>query len=215
MNIVHHPSEAVLAAYASGTLADGPSLAASAHIERCAKCRADLRLLEAVGGALVDDLTPVDMDPDALALALARIERPAAPRPAPARRVHPAPEGLVLPTALARRGIGPRRFVAPGVWVAPVPSRSPDGWRTYLLRAPAGVAVPHHDHNGPEYTVLLRGAFADDTGRYGEGDFAESGPGHEHHPTAEIDGPCICLISGLGGIKAGGLLKLIQPLLGV
>ncbi len=152
--------------------------------------------------------------PDALALVLARIERPAPP-PRASTPVRMGPEALHLPRALARRGVGPRRFVAPGVWIAPVPSRHADGWRTYLLRAPAGVAVPHHDHHGPEFTVLLRGAYVDDTVRYGEGDFTESGPGQDHSPQAEPDGPCICLISGQGGIKASGWVRLVKPLLGV
>ena len=213
MNPVHHPSEAVLAEYASGALADGPSLVVSAHLERCAHCRSGVTLLEAVGGALLDDLAPAPMQDDALALALARIERPAPVRSQAPRR--PGPEGLALPKALASRGVGPRRFVAPGVWIAPVPSRSPDGWRTYLLRAPSGVAVPHHGHQGAEYTVLLRGAFADGDGHYALGDFAECDENDNHHPLAEGPGPCICLISGQGGIKAAGLLRLLQPLLGV
>ncbi len=214
MSISHHPSEAVLAAYASGGLADGPGLVVCAHLERCAKCRADLRLLEAVGGALIDDLMPTEMEPDALALALARIERPAPPRAStPVKRA--GPDGMVLPGALARRGVGPRRFLAPGIWVAPVPSRSADGWRTYLLRAPAGMAVIDHDHHGAEYTLVLEGALADGDARYDAGDFGEAGPGHKHQPKAEPDAPCICLISGQGGIKARGLWTLAKPYLGV
>lgn len=214
MSLHHHPSEAVLADYAAGALADGPSLVVSAHLERCPRCRSETRLYEGVGGVLMSDLPPADMDDDALALVLARIERPAPP-PRASTPVRTGPEALRLPRALARRGVGPRRFVAPGVWVAPVPSNPAGGWRTYLLRAPPGVAAPHHDHHGPEFTVLLRGAYVDDTVRYGEGDFSESGPGHEHHPLAEPDGPCICLISGQGGIKVSGWMRLLKPLLGV
>lgn len=210
----HHPSAAVLADYAAGALADGPGLVVSAHLEHCPRCRAEVRLYEGVGGVLIDDLPPATMDDDALALALARIERPATVR-RDSVTLRQGPEALALPRAVARRGVGPRRFVAPGVWVAPIPSRQPDGWRTYLLRAPAGVAMPHHDHNGPEFTVLVRGAYIDDTIRYAEGDFAESGPGQDHNPQAERDGPCICLISGQGGIKASGWVRLLKPLLGV
>ena len=213
MSPVHHPSEAVLADYASGALADGPSLVVSAHLERCAHCRQGVKLLEAVGGALLDEVAPAEMQDDALALALARIERPA-PKPAPIPR-RPGPGGLVLPRALASRRIGARRFVAPGTWVAPVLSRNPGGWRTYLLRAPSGVAVPHHGHNGDEYTVLLQGAFADRSVHYQTGDFAEADPGTQHHPHAEGPDACVCLISGQRGIKADGILRLIQPLLGV
>ena len=214
MSLTHHPSESVLADYVAGTLADGPGLVVSAHLERCPHCRAQTQLLEQVGGALISELEPALMHDDALALALARIERPApAAQAAPAPRI--GPEALKLPKALARRGVGARRFLAPGIWVAPIPSRQPDGWRTYLLRAPAGMAVFDHDHHGPEYTTLLRGAYHDDTGLYGEGDFAESGPGHNHHPTAELDGPCICLISGYGGVNLSGWTRVVKPFLGV
>ncbi len=214
MSLHHHPSEAVLADYAAGGLADGPSLVVSAHLERCPRCRADVRLYEGVGGILMAGLPFADMDDDALALALARIERPAPPADV-SSPVRMGPEGLRLPRAVARRGLGPRRFVAPGFWAAPVRSRHADGWRTYLLRAPAGATVPHHDHAGPEFIVLLRGAYRDDTGRYGEGDFTENGAGDAHQPKIEPDGPCVCLVSGQGGIKASGLARLLKPLLGV
>lgn len=213
MRPVHHPSEAVLADYASGALADGPSLAVSAHLELCACCRKAIRLFEAVGGELIQDLEPAEMEADALAHALARIERPV-----PAAQplvLHPGPEGLVLPRALAARGIGARRFVAPGFWIAPVPSRNADGWRTYLLRAPSGTAVPHHGHNGEEYTVVLRGAFFDGDRHFAVGDFAECDEDDGHQPTAEGPSPCICLITGQGGLRAKGILRLLQPFLGV
>ena len=213
MSVAHHPSEAVIAQYAAGTLADGPSLVAAAHLERCGHCRAQVKLFEAVGGVLIDELPPAGMQGDALALALAKIERPAPPRtPAPRRA---GPEGIVLPAALARRGVGPRRFVGPGVWIAPIRSNHADGWRTYLLRAPSGVVVPHHGHNGAEYTVVLGGAFRDESGLYAVGDFAEADESMEHHPVAEGREACVCLISGEGGVRASGLLRMIQPFLGV
>lgn len=214
MSLHHHPTEVVLAGYASGALADGPSLTVSAHLDHCAACRARVRLFEQVGGALLADEPQAALADDALALALARIERP---EPAPRVRaaVSPPPAGLTLPSALARRGVGARRWVGPGIWVAPVASNHADGWRTYLLRVPAGVEVPHHGHNGPEFTTVLHGAFRDESGLYRPGDFAESGEGLEHHPAVDGDAPCLCLISGQGGVRATGILRLIQPFIGV
>jgi putative transcriptional regulator len=214
VSIRHHPTEVVLAGYASGALADGPSLTVSAHLDRCAACRGRVTLFEQVGGALLADTAEAEMSDDALALALARIERPAPPRRA-STPVAAAPRGLELPSALGRRGIGSRRWLGPGIWVAPVRSNTPDGWRTYLLHAPRGVAIPHHGHRGPEFTAVLEGAFIDEGGLYGPGDFAESGEGLEHHPTVHGDEPCLCLISGQGGVRATGILRLIQPLIGV
>ncbi len=213
MNPRHHPSEVILAGYASGALADGPSLAVSAHLDRCVACREGVGLFEQVGGALLADAPQADMAPDAMAKAFARIERPAprARASAPAHR-H---SGAVLSSALSRRQVGARRWVGPGIWVAPVQSKAPGDWRTYLLRVPRGVAVPHHGHNGPEFTVVLQGQFIDDGALYGPGDFSETGAGFEHHPAVDGDEACICLISGCGGVKAAGLLRLIQPLIGV
>jgi len=209
----HHPSEAVLADYAAGVLADGPSLAVASHLELCACCRKATVLFEAVGGELLEDMAPSQMAPDALASTLARLDQaPPVSKPI-ARRV--GPEGLRLPLALSGRRIGRRRFVAPGFWVAPVKSNSPDGWRTYLLRAPAGGQVFFHGHNGPEYTVILRGAYLDGGRRYLVGDFAECDASDSHRPSADIGEPCICLLSGQGGLRGEGLLHLVKVALGV
>ncbi len=170
-------------------------------------------MMEAVGGALIDDMLPAAMASQALDLALARIERPySEPAAAPARR---APDGSRLPTALLRRKIGARRWVMPGMWVAQVHSHAPDGWRTYLLRASGGASLLEHGHNGPEFTTVLQGAFSDATGRYGAGDFAEADAGFDHRPRAEPEGPCLCLITSQGGVKVDGLARLLQPLLHV
>ena len=209
----HHPSEQVLADYASGALADGPSLVVSAHMERCSCCRKAKTLFEAVGGEALEETAPVEMEPDALDRALARLDRPApATEPAPDR---PGPGDTVLPTALRGRTFGRRRFVAPGMWVAQVRSRRPDGWRTYLLRAPSGATVPQHGHNGPEYTVVLRGAYLDGASRYRAGDFAACDAGDRHDLKADGPDPCLCLISSRGGIRGRGLARLLHGWLGV
>lgn len=209
-----HPSEVVLAGYASGALADGPSLIVSSHLDRCPACRAQVGLFEAVGGALLADSPETPMTEGALAHTLAVIERPAS-RPRASVDVPQPPGGVILPQALARRSFSPRRWAAPGVWIAPLRSQASDGWRTYLLRMPKGGSIPQHGHNGPEFTVVLSGAFVDDQLVFAAGDFAESGEGHEHHQRVHGDQACVCLVSGRGGIRAAGLLRLIQPFIGV
>ena len=212
----HHPSEAILAAYASGALADGPSLATAVHLESCAACRGAVGLFEAVGGALIEATPASDMDPLALDLALAQIERPFPVRPA--SRASADRRGIGsgrLPSALAGRRIGARRFVAPDLWVAHVQSNAPDGWRTYLLHAGKGARLLQHGHQGVELTTVISGAFRDETGLYGPGDFAEADEALDHRPAVEGDGACLCLISAEGGVRARGLARLLQPLLQV
>ncbi len=215
MSTHHHPSEALLTAYASGALADGPSLATAIHLESCPECRRAVGLLEAVGGALIEDMPQAAMDPQALDLALARIERPyvaALPPNRPDRRGIGAGR---LPAALAGRRIGARRFVSPDLWIAHVHSHARDGWRTYLLHAGKGNRLLQHSHRGPELTTVVYGAFRDETGRYGPGDFVEANDEIDHRPAVDGDEPCMCLISAQGGVKVGGLARLLQPLLQV
>ncbi len=215
MSIHHHPSESVLTAYASGALADGPSLACAIHLDACAQCRAAVAAMEAVGGVLLDELSDAPLDAQALDLMLARIERPP---PSPVRRrAAPDPRAFTngLPRALKERRIGPRRFVLPGMWVAQVRSNAPDRWRTYLLHAGQGQRLLEHDHRGPEMTVILSGAFRDALGVYRAGDFVEANAGGSHRPAVEGDEACLCLISAEGGVKVEGLARLLQPYLQV
>ena len=216
MSLRHHPSEAILAAYATGALPDGPCLATAVHLESCPACRRAVGVFEAVGGALIEDMPDSAMDPQALDLALARIERPETH--GPARRAGLDRRGIGLgrlPAALAGRTIGMRRFVAPDLWVAHILSNAPDGWRTYLLHAGKGARLLQHGHRGAELTTVIYGAFRDETGIYGPGDFAEADDGLDHRPAVEGDHACLCLISAEGGVRAGGLGRLLQPLLQV
>jgi putative transcriptional regulator len=173
-------------------------------------------LFEAVGGALVEDLPDAPLDPQALNIALARIERPHTPRRARHASCDRRAIGAGrLPAALTGRRIGRRRFVAPELWVAHVHSNAPDGWRTYLLHAGKGQRLLQHSHRGAELTTVVHGAFRDETGCYGPGDFVEANEDIDHRPAVEGDEGCLCLISAEGGVKVRGLGLLLQPLLQV
>jgi putative transcriptional regulator len=216
VSLRHHPSESILAAYASGALADGPGLGVAAHLEHCAECRAALTAMESVGGALLHDLDDAEMDALALDQALARIERPSAPALRAEATADPRKLGVrPLPRVLKGRRIGPRRFVAPDLWVAHVHSNAPDGWRTYLLHAAPGQGLLEHGHQGAEMTTVLSGAFRDGASVYRAGDFVECGVDLEHRPQVDGEESCLCLIVAEGGVKVRGLARLLQPLLQV
>jgi putative transcriptional regulator len=74
--IRHHPDDALLMALAADRLARGPAVVTAAHAERCAQCRARLRELDVVGGALLEAAEPAVLAPEALARTLARIDTP-------------------------------------------------------------------------------------------------------------------------------------------
>jgi putative transcriptional regulator len=192
MSGVNHPSETVLAAYAGGHLRPAFHLVAGAHLRGCASCRARVLMLEEVGGVLLSELAPAEMAPDALARAMARIET--------------ATQPIELPEAdlkdlLSQLKLKRRRWLAPGVWMAPVELEAQGDDLLYVLRIPAGARTFSHGHNGREFTAVLKGAYRDDSGRYRAGDFQEIGAEHEHQPVVAPGGDCICLIASEAPMK--------------
>ena len=214
MTVLHHPSSDILLSYAAGRLDKGMSLVVDVHAVACAACRAEIEQLEAVGGTLLESLAPAEMAPDALDRALARIET-RAPPPPPAARALPGLAGIDLSAALAGLDLGPRRWLAPGVWMRPIVSER-GGRNTYLLRTGPGARLPRHGHTGEEFVCVLQGGFSDDAGSYGPGDFAQSGSSRVHEPATDADGECICLISSEGPmLMQGAVGKLLLPFFGL
>lgn len=82
------------------------------------------------------------------------------------------------------------RTVLPGVKECRVPTD--DGTTAMLYRIRAGKKMPQHTHEGSEYTLVIRGAFSDVTGRYGCGDIAISDEDIDHTPVAEAGEECLC-----------------------
>jgi len=210
LSIRSHPSAALLAEYAAGQMAFAPSLTVSAHTEVCARCAARLREWEEAEGHLLAATPRAPVSQDVLEKLLARLDDPP----------QDDGEGLIdrlgdvqLPSDVARAGLGPRRWLAPGLWSARVRAPEQDGWRTILLRTPAGVTIPTHRHEGQELVCVLAGAF-DDRRRYHAGDFGENVAGSSHQLKVTADGPCACLIAVRGAISWRGLSKIITPALG-
>lgn len=210
MSVLRHPSPEVLLDHAAGRLARGATLLVQAHLSACPACRAEVGRCEAVGGVLLEALPDAEMAPDALDRALALIGGPPEPPPPAAR----TPSGIDLSSALDGLALGPKKRLAPGLWLRPVMR---DGAAfTYLLRSGPGGRLPRHSHSGAEYVCVLKGAYTDETGRYGPGDFAEGDQDLTHSPLASDDGECLCLIFADGPIRfEDAALRAMQPLIGI
>lgn len=67
-----------------------------------------------------------------------------------------------------------------------------DGTTAVFYRIRAGKKMPQHTHEGSEYTLVIRGAFRDETGVYGRGDVAISDEEIDHTPVAVDGEECLC-----------------------
>lgn len=227
MNIRHHATDETLLRYAAGQLPAAPARVITVHLSGCPTCRARVAAFEAVGGALLEEMEPVAMAPDAFARALRTIDaeapapapatntvRERTPRPAVGRARAPAtlPGGIELPAALRDCAVGPWRWIGVGVRASAITLPEDANARLTLLRVGPGRKLPEHGHVGTEFTQVLSGSFADGYGRYMPGDLSEMDHEIEHQPIVDVEGECICLAALDGGMRLTGLLgRLIQP----
>jgi len=204
--IHRHPSDAMLLAYAAGTLPVPHGIVLRTHLALCAECREAVRLGAELGGALLDDAAPIALAPDALDRTLARLDEPQAHRPP--RRSQ---------TAVEEFATGRWWWLGPGIHLMPLIPRDRDDARLDLIRVAPGVALPGHGHAGSEITCVLRGAFGDETGEYHVGDVAEGDEGLDHAPVAlPVGSECVCLIATTGRLRAHGwVARLVQPVFGI
>jgi putative transcriptional regulator len=199
LTIHAHPDDAMLARWASGALRPGFDLVVGAHLEACSACRAKVRGFEAAAGELLTEVPETALADDALARALARLERE--PKPF-AANAEPAAGKLL--DRLPRKST---RWLAPGTWVQPIDVDHLPGDRVYLLRVAGGLTGLDHGHTGIECTTVLSGALQDGDEVLRAGDFSAHGPELRHRPKAlKEDGGCLCLIATEGGVRVGDWL---------
>ncbi|MDA8585407.1 ChrR family anti-sigma-E factor [Rhodobacteraceae bacterium] len=212
-DVKHHLTEALLMSYAAGTLDEGYALVAASHISLCDACRAELQSYEAVGGSLMDDADAVHMSEDALEATMALIDAAPAVRPRVLKsdRVLPGPVQDYVGGDLSDV-----RWRAVGGGVRQAVLKTGDKSMARLLSIPAGAAMPDHSHGGLELTLVLKGAFRDEDGRFGPGD-VEVATEHVHHtPIAEEGEDCICLAVTDAPLRFKGLIpRIAQPFIGI
>jgi putative transcriptional regulator len=218
MSIAHHLDDATLMGLAAGTLTPALAIVAASHVAWCPQCRQGLAAAEAVGGALLKDLAPVPIERAPPALPA---EEPEWARPQSAARSSGAASSNELPPPLARLVGGSLdairwRPLALGIWHYRIALDGKDSGELRLIKASRGYGLPAHGHNGAELTLVLRGAFHDEIGRFNVGDAADLDESIEHRPVADPDTGCICALACERPARFHGLLpRLLQPLFGL
>jgi putative transcriptional regulator len=210
--IKHHLTDALLMAYSAGSLPEAFDLVVATHVSMCDECRARMHEFDAVGGVLVEDAGEIAVGADSLAATLAMIAGATQER----RTVAPR-RGGVFPAPLQDYVGGDLdavkwRRVGGGVSDAILRTRGDATVR--LLRIPGGVAVPDHGHRGTELTLVLQGAFRDDTDHFGAGDIEVADDALVHKPVAVPGVDCICLAATDAPLRFNALIpRLAQPFL--
>jgi putative transcriptional regulator len=217
MTITHHPSEAMLVGYAAGALNEGLSLLMAGHVALCPLCLENLGAAEAMGGALLEELTPERLAGDARDRVLSRLDE-AAPPP---RRAPPDFTDPLLPPPLADYfghplAALPWRWLMPGLRQVDLLPGKRNGENLRLLRLAPGRAMPRHGHGGSELTLVLAGAFEDEVGRFERGDLGEIDSAVVHQPRVVGKEDCICLIATDARLQfPGRIARFIQRFTGI
>jgi putative transcriptional regulator len=206
--IQHHPQDDLLLPLAAGRLALGPALVLGVHLESCAQCRERVRVLRAVGGALLDESAPLPLADDALAKTWARIDAPDVPRAAQSIRVPaaplPIPAGMRWPTDLGGCTTSGWRWMGPGMRYARLCAPGDPDAKLYLLRIAEGRSLASHSHRGMELTQVLCGSFDDGRATFAPGDFDATDDDVRHQPVVSGGGECICLAYVEGSLRFDG-----------
>lgn len=191
----HHPADDVLTAYAAGALEPGFGLVVGAHLEACRHCRTRVGAFEAASGDALGELPEAEIASGALAKVMARLDEPPG-----------APAVLDTRPVLDRLPLKPKRWVAPGVWVAAVDTPHAEDNRVYVLSVAPGMPTARHEHTGAEFCTVLKGAYRDEIGRFAAGDFAAAYGELNHQPIVDSDEACVCLFATEGRLRPQGLI---------
>jgi putative transcriptional regulator len=211
--IRHHISDDLLMGYAAGALPPAFDLVVAAHVSLSDDARARLAGYEELGGVVLSELDEAKIAEDSLERTLARIngrtERKPAERPAPGIFPEPLRKIVGGDTEVVKwrgLGMGAKQCVL----------QSEDGASARLLYIPAGQAMPEHGHRGMELTLVLKGAYRDETDRFGRGDIEFADEDMDHTPVAEAGEDCICLVATDSRLRFKGWLpRIAQPFIGI
>jgi len=205
MTISFHPDEATLMSYAAGALSEPFAIIIGSHAELCPACRRSLRLLNALGGALMAGGNEARVEDSAIETLMSRLDASAKTETEADGRTPPLPSAAAdLPGPLARLVGGgvdavKWRVVLPGAEDCRFTFSNARGEHTLrFLRAGPGMAIPEHTHIGSELTMVLRGRLRDGDRTYCVGDVGDLDDAAVHTPTVEGEETCICVIAEEG-----------------
>ncbi|HEX2134927.1 MAG TPA: ChrR family anti-sigma-E factor [Microvirga sp.] len=181
--------ERLLAGYVAGTLRPPLHVLVASHLALAPESRVLVRKLEAARGAALESAEPqpVSKRGEKLAAIFAAQRGDVSASEAQPDEVLPEPLARYLGASL---GEIRWRTLVPGLKEHRVDTVGHGEAMLYWVRP--GRKMLTHTHDGPEYTLVLKGGFRDIGGHYRRGDIAIAEPEIEHGPQADEDQDCIC-----------------------
>ena len=214
MKISHHLSDETLQDYTAGTFDQSMEVVIACHLTYCVSCRHRAEILDATAGALLNAEQPTAVKTTAQQLlqnadSIGIQKAQAAPQVSDV----PRPLGRLLPVPL--ESLEWKRL-APGIKQYNLSERHRKYGAFKLLHLAPGVVLSQHTHNDKELTLVLRGSYQDETGRFKAGDLADLGDDVIHQPVVDTQEPCIALIATQSPVRFSGVMgKLMQPFVGI
>ena len=205
--------ELLLLDYAAGNLDDPQNVVVSTHIHLNENGYKSVSALESIGGALIDEQDQAPLSHATLDQIFDKID---AGSQAPVK-INQAdcsvfPQPLLSLTNASAKDIE-WKSILPGIenFTLDISTK-----QTYseILRIAPGQKIASHTHKGQELTLILDGAFEDETGSYGRGELIVADGSITHAPVADAKAGCICLTARTAPLRFEGLVgRLINPFL--
>lgn len=209
-------AEALLFDYASGTLDDALSLIVATHLSLSESSRSIVQQCEDIGGHMLAFECPSEtISPHCLQSILTKLDDDRS-EPKLSFKNHPLyVDHILLPEplgqALQDKPTAWHYFMQGMDYMDVMKCKTS---KAQLLRIAPAVKIPDHSHRGLEVTLILDGAFHDETGEYHVGDLIVEDETTTHAPVSCPRQGCVCLTVTTAPIKLTGWMgTLINPFL--
>lgn len=215
MKIMHHPNAESLMSCSAGSMPENFAAIMASHMAMCPTCQKEMALMETIGAAMFERVPPAEVKTEAAVMAFRANESDTDQGEEKTPVASEVPQPLV-PLIGRNYDDVPWKRLSPGVWYYPIKTRGGGRGDLRLLKVAPGMALPEHAHRGSELTLILTGAYNDETGRFASGDVADMTDEAEHAPIADPLEGCICLVATEGKLRFKSLVaKIVQSFTGI
>lgn len=212
--------ESLLTEYASGCLDEAMSLLVATHASMSERARQHIQIVEDVCGTLIEtqETDQISMSRTCLDQTLELLEMRARPLRCD---IEPSSkttsfhikelESCAIPSVLEAylsRSKRPLKWhrAAPGIAFIDILMTSNCNSTLQLIKIDPSKPTPRHSHDDIEATLVLNGAFEDETGLYMAGDMVVVDKTIEHTPVAHPQMGCICIAATTAPLRFTGPL---------